>query len=146
PPLMDILPMYIAFSLATPVAFGAAKRYGWRNVFMLSAGLWLLSQFRLRDTLLAPIKDLSFIDLGPFDLLSWQFLWVGGLIFGKCLQARQPIRMPVASEVVFLVIAIGFLIWRWYCNYLDLDPSQTWWFLNKWHLGPLRILNFFVLT
>jgi hypothetical protein len=146
PPLMDILPMYIAFSLATPVVFGAAKRYGWRSVFIASAAVWMLSQFRLREILLGPVKDLSFIDFGPFDLLSWQFLWVGGLIFGKCLQARQPVKIPVAGEVTFLLLAIGFLIWRWYCNYLSLDPSQTWWFLNKWHLGPLRILNFFVVT
>jgi hypothetical protein len=146
PPLMDILPMYIAFSLLTPVAFWAAKRYGWRSVFIASAGLWALSQFNLRDILLGPMKNFSFIDPGPFDLLSWQFLWVGGLICGKCLQARQPIRIRVANEVVFLVIAIGFLIWRWYCLYVDLDPSRTWWFLNKWHLGPLRVLNFFVVT
>jgi hypothetical protein len=146
PPLMDILPMYIVFSLLTPFAFWAAKRWGWRNVFIASASLWVLSQFHLRDIFLGPVKSLSFIDPGPFDLLSWQFLWIGGLIFGKCLQARQPIRMPVAGEVVFLVVAIGFLIWRLYCNYLELDPSKTWWFLNKWNLGPLRIVNFFVAT
>ncbi|MBV9998764.1 MAG: OpgC domain-containing protein [Verrucomicrobia bacterium] len=146
PPLMDILPMYVVFSLLTPAAFWAAKRWGWRNVFIASAALWVLSQFNLRDALLGPVKSLSFIDPGPFDLFSWQFLWVGGLLFGKCLQARQPIRLPAAGEAVFLVLAIVFLIWRWYCNYLELDPSKTWWFLNKWHLGPLRILNFFVVT
>jgi hypothetical protein len=115
-------------------------------VFIGSGALWVLSQFHLRDILLGPVKNFSFIDPGPFDLLSWQFLWVGGLIFGKCLQARQPVKVPVAGEVVFLVLAVGFLIWRWYCNYLDLDPSKTWWFLNKWHLGPLRVLNFFAAT
>lgn len=146
PPLMDILPMYIAFSLATPVVFWVAKRCGWRNVFIASAAVWVLSQFHLRDTLLGPFKGFSFIDPGPFDLLSWQFLWVGGLVFGRCLQARQPIRMPVAGEVTFLLVAIVFLIWRWYCNYVNIDPSATWWFLNKWHLGPVRVLNFFVVT
>ncbi|MBV8901349.1 MAG: OpgC domain-containing protein [Verrucomicrobia bacterium] len=147
PPLMDILPMYIVFSLLTPVAFWAAKRFGWRSVFIASAALWVLSQFHLRDLLLGPIKSgFPFIDPGPFDLLSWQFLWVGGLLFGKCLQARQPVKLPVVSEVVFLLLAIGFLIWRWYCNYVEVDPSATWWFLNKWHLGPLRVLNFFVVT
>ncbi|MBV9489540.1 MAG: OpgC domain-containing protein [Verrucomicrobia bacterium] len=146
PPLMDILPMYIAFSLLTPAAFWAANRYGWRRVFMVSAAVWLLAQFRVRDSLLASVNGLSFVDFGPFDLLSWQFLWVVGLIFGKCLQSGQPIRVPAVAEVTFLLLAIGFLTWRWSCVYLNVDPSRVWWFLDKWHLGPLRVLNFFVMA
>jgi hypothetical protein len=146
PPLMDILPMYIAFSLLTPVAFWAANRSGWRRVFMLSAGLWLLSQFGLRDGLLASLHGLSFIDFGPFDLFSWQFLWVGGLMFGKRLQSGEAVRMPVIGEAAFLLLAIGFLAWRWYCVCLNVDLSRVGWLLDKWHLGPLRVLNFFVVA
>jgi hypothetical protein len=91
-------------------------------------------------------KGLSVIDFGPFDLFSWQFLWVGGLMFGKCLQSGQPVRVPVIGKAACLLLAIGFLAWRWCCVYLNVDLSRVGWLLDKWHLGPLRVLNFFVLA
>jgi hypothetical protein len=36
PPLMDILPMYILFSLLTPLAFWGAQQWGWRTVLFVS--------------------------------------------------------------------------------------------------------------
>jgi hypothetical protein len=36
PPLMDILPMYVLFSFLTPAACGAARRWGWRTVLLVS--------------------------------------------------------------------------------------------------------------
>jgi hypothetical protein len=146
PPLMDILPMYIVFSFLTPIVFWTARCQGWRLVFVASAACWGLSQFQVRDTLLAHAKVFSFVDPGPFDLLSWQFLWVGGLIFGKCVQQKRAVRMPVAGELTFLVLGIAFLVWRWACIYFNVDPSKEYWFLNKWHLGPLRVLNFFAVA
>jgi hypothetical protein len=144
PPLLDILPMYIVFSFVTPLAFWAAKRWGWQNVFFCSVGIWLLSQFRLQDQLLNSAQNISFIHFGPFDLLSWQLLWVGGLIFGRSLQEQKPIlRMPRIAEIVLLMVAVGLLVWRWMSIYVDVDPSRALWFLDKWHLGPLRLLNFF---
>src|ERR1700741_4759422 len=81
PPLMDILPMYILFSLLTPCVFWAARRWQWNRVIWISAGLWTLSQFHVREMFLAYFKDASYLDLGPFDLLAWQLLWVAGLFF-----------------------------------------------------------------
>ena len=51
PPLLDILPMYIIFSLVTPLAFWVAGRVGWRVVFAASVGLWIASQFSMREFL-----------------------------------------------------------------------------------------------
>jgi hypothetical protein len=40
-------------------------------------------------------KDLSFVQLGPFDLLAWQVLWVGGLFIGqRFLESKS--RVPIA--------------------------------------------------
>jgi hypothetical protein len=147
PPLMDILPMYILFSLLTPLAFWAAQRWGWKNVFLGSVSLWLLSQFRVRDLLMSTAKDFHFVNLGPFDLLSWQLLWIGGLIFGRSLHEKKPVhRLTVWWEVFLLILGIGFLVGRWITIYIDVDPSREFWFLEKWHLGPLRVLNFFVVA
>jgi hypothetical protein len=74
PPLMDILPMYVLFSFLTPVAFGAAQRWGWKTVLFVS--LSVIAQTAARDMLVNASKDLSFVQLGPFDLFAWQCLWV----------------------------------------------------------------------
>jgi hypothetical protein len=148
PPLMDILPMYILFSLLTPLAFWAARRWGWKNVFLGSVALWLLSQFRVRELLVSTAaKGFTFVNLGPFDLLSWQLLWIGGLIFGRSLQEKKPVlRLTVWWELFLLILGIGFLAWRWILFYFNVDPGREFWFLEKWHLGPLRVLNFFVVA
>jgi hypothetical protein len=148
PPLMDILPMYVLFSLLTPCAFWAAGRWGWKRVLFVSVGCWVISQFRVREMLLASVKDgvkdASFLNPGPFDLLSWQLLWVGGLIFGKCVQEKQPIlQLSLRAEIFLLLLAVTFLGLRWYTIAMQIDPSKQLWILDKWHLGPVRVMNFF---
>jgi hypothetical protein len=144
PPLLDILPMYVIFSLVTPLAFWTADRIGWRAVFATSAGVWALSQLNLREFITAPIRDQAFVQIGPFDLLSWQFLWIVGLMFGRSLQLGQPIlRFSKRSEIILLLLVIGFALSRWITAYFNLNASANFWFLDKWHLGPLRLLNFF---
>ncbi|HEX3443723.1 MAG TPA: OpgC domain-containing protein [Chthoniobacterales bacterium] len=147
PPLLDILPMYIVFSFLTPLAFWAGNKWGWRKVFLVSSVIWLVSQFRIQDYLIKGTQDLSFIHFGPFDLFSWQLIWIGGLIFGRSVQERKPVlAMPRTAELALLVVAIVFLVWRWVCIYIDVDPGRAAWFLDKWHLGPLRVLNFFAVA
>jgi hypothetical protein len=147
PPLMDILPMYVVFSLLTPCAFWAARRWSWKWVLYVSVGLWVVSQFRLRDLVVGAAKDVSFLDFGPFDLFSWQLLWIGGLIFGKSLQERRPvIHLSRLTERLLLLVAIGFLCLRWYTIAAQIDPGKQFWVLDKWHLGPLRVMNFFAVA
>jgi hypothetical protein len=145
PPLMDVLPMYIVFSFLTPFAFWAARKWNWQTVFLASVAIWLLSQFRLRDALLALTKPAPYVNFGPFDILSWQVLWIGGLIFGRSLQEKRPVlRLGPLTEAGLLILGGGFLVWRWLSIGQNVDPSKEFWFLDKWHLGPLRALNFFV--
>lgn len=143
PPLLDILPMYIVFSLLTPVAFWAARRWGWKTVLAASLFLWLISQTHLRDALVAATKTVSYVELGPFDLLAWQLLWVGGLWLGQRAGREEGASaLPGALRLALMALAVGFLAWRWWSIYTGATwASHTWWF-DKWHLGPLRLLNF----
>src|SRR5262249_31343687 len=144
PPLMDILPMYILFSLLTPCAFWAARRWGWKKVLFVSVGLWVLSQFSIREILLANVKDASFLDLGPFDLLAWQLLWVVGLIFGKAVQEGRPaLQLSPAAETLVFFAAFVFLVLRWDMITGNFDQGRPLWILDKWHLGLVRLVNFF---
>ena len=147
PPLMDILPMYVLFSLLTPCVFWAASRWGWKKVLFGSVGLWIVSQFRVREMLLSSFKDASYLNPGPFDLLSWQLLWVGGLVFGKRVQEERPIlQLSTWTESMFLLLAVVFLALRWYTIAVQIDPGKQFWVFDKWPLGPLRVMNFFVTT
>jgi hypothetical protein len=124
-----------------------ANRWGWKKVLFVSVGCWVISQFRVREMLLASLKDDSFLNPGPFDLLSWQLLWVGGLIFGKCVQENRPIlQLSIRAESILLILAMVFLALRWYTIALQIDLGKQLWILDKWHLGPLRVMNFFVTT
>src|SRR5208337_4077026 len=145
PPLMDILPMYVLFSFLTPAAFWAARRWGWRTVLLVSLSAWFIAQAHIRDMLLNTFKDLPFIELGPFDLLAWQLLWVGGLFVGQRFQENKALLPRSRSlRLLLLILAITFLFWRWCSIAFGPDFVTRTWLLDKWHLGPLRLINFFV--
>ena len=143
PPLMDILPMYVLLSLLTPVVFWVAQKCGWRIVLPASFAAWLISQTHFGDTLLAAVKDLPFVQLGPFDLLAWQILWVGGLYIGQRYAGNESLLPKLRLlRPVILLLAMAFLFWRWRSLAgSTMSVGETWLF-DKWHLGPLRLINF----
>jgi hypothetical protein len=145
PPLMDILPMYILFSFLTPAAFWTARRLGWRTVLLVSVAMWLMAQTHVRDILLQATQTLPFVQLGPFDLYAWQLLWVGGLFIGQRFQETKAL-LPESGllRLLLWMLAIAFLVWRWWSRGFGPEPVIETWLLDKWHLGPLRLLNFFV--
>jgi hypothetical protein len=146
PPLMDILPMYIWFSLLTPLAFLAARRWGWKAVIYTSLAVWLISQTRVRDSLVTAFRGIPYVELGPFDILAWQLLWISGLFFGQRFQGGAAVtHIPSSLQRVLPALVIGFLGWRWGSIYLGVDSSNQMWLLDKWHLGPLRLINFFAI-
>src|SRR5208282_2916810 len=145
PPLMDILPMYVLFSFLTPAAFGAAQRWGWKTVLFVSFSAWIIAQTHVRDMLVDSSKDLPFVQLGPFDLLAWQLLWVGGLFIGqRFLENKALLPTPHLLRPLFLFSSIAFLFWRWISITSGPDLITQTWLFDKWHLGPLRLINFAV--
>ena len=109
-----------------------------------SLAVWLISQTRVRDLLVTASKGIPYVELGPFDILAWQLLWISGLFFGQRFQAGAAIPdIPTSLQRVLLALVIGFLGWRWASIYLGVDLSNQMWLLDKWHLGPLRLINFF---
>jgi hypothetical protein len=145
PPLMDILPMYILFSFLTPLVFWAAGRLGWKTVILSSLSIWLIAQLRVRDLLVTATNDLSYINPGPFDFLAWQFLWVGGLFCGqRFCQRKRALPLPKPLPVLLILLSIAFLAWRLTTVSAIAVPTDQAWLLDKWHLGPLRLLNFLV--
>ena len=101
PPLLDILPLYVIFLVATPLLLSAALRYGWSRVIAGSLIIWTLSQFGLRGAIDSFVVHITHLPIplqesGAFNLFSWQWVWVAGLWIGaKSAEGPLPLsRIP----------------------------------------------------
>jgi hypothetical protein len=137
------------------VAREIARRWSWEPVVYASFGLWAIAQFGLRAWLYRQGDPFGLrvpeSSTGAFDLYSWQLLWIVGLALGSIAfrdgrsEPRQR-HIPEWLWKVSLVLGIGFLILRY--SPLDrwMNPDVYGWLIDKWHLGPTRIINFSALA
>jgi hypothetical protein len=148
PPLLDILPMYIIFLMFTPGALLLARRIGWKPILWTGFALWALAQFGLRvDAYKVAAKvipaHIPLNEMGSFDLWAWQFLWIVGVWLGVHLaQNNLPIEKWAKRAVIPAAsIAVAcFVVRRAIEHGLRLGPTEF--LFDKWHLGPLRLVDF----
>jgi hypothetical protein len=154
PPLLDILPMYTAFLIVTPLLLGHGARGGWPLILGLSVTLWLGAQYSLGARAYEALTGLLGLPVpldatGSFVLPAWQLLWVVGLWLGaRHGDADNPLqRLPEGIVKLALAIAVLAFMWR---HMVGQTPFPDWPSLNllfdKWQLGPLRVLNVLALT
>ena len=144
PPLFDILPLYVIFLGATPFLLAIARRKGWKIILSGSILIWLVAQFKLDARLIGDPSRWLPLRWGAFDFWAWQLIWVAGLALGETA-VRRPIIFPrqragLATAAAIIVITgftvrHGFLPQAW-------TPADINLWLDKWTLGPLRVLNF----
>jgi len=150
PPLFDILPMYIIFLALSPLVLELAATRGWCAIAAVALVGWVFAQAGGRSLLHQLASSASGVRLpldalGAFDLLAWQLLWVAGLCVGA-RHARGALGVPsrlvvgLAASIVLVSIA-----WRHRIGGFSIELGSEVW-LDKWHLGPLRILNFAALA
>ena len=144
PPLFDILPLYVILLGATPLLFAAARRRGWAVVLTVSALGWLAVQFKLETRLIGDPSRLLPLRWGAFDFLAWQFLWVSGLALGE-MTLRGPIirseSRPAWGAVASVIVLAGLLGRHGFWPHAWFPPTLFHW-MDKWTLGPVRLLNF----
>ena len=149
PGLLDILPMYCGFMRVLPAMLATLRKGHWGRLFAVSGGLWLLSQFGLRDHLERSLQNLLPINLGVFDLLAWQFLFVYGAFFGyHWAKSPKPLLSFRPAMLVFCLLVatpLWFLI-RYQPVPTGLSMDLIWSWADKTHLAPLRLVNFIVLA
>jgi hypothetical protein len=154
PPLLDILPMYILFLLASPVLLMHGLRGGWGLILGGSLALWFGSQFGLGGWLYDGAIALTGLpvppgETGSFAMLAWQFLWVLGLWMGsQSVTARaEPRPFPRAMVAVATGWALTCFLWRHIAGQVPawqpLDAVNL--MFDKWYLGPLRLLDLLAL-
>lgn len=151
PPLLDILPMYIVFLALSPALLRLARRRGWAAVLIGSGLLWLFAQeqggralYELASRAGVPFERAAF---GGFDWFAWQLAWVLGLWLGfrehrkdAAEPSRRWLRHPAVATAA-LMTCLFFLLWRHHAGGLLAHIGTTSPLLDKWRLGPLRIVN-----
>jgi len=149
PSLMDILPMYVVFLAITPAVREIARRWSWEPVVYASFGVWAVAQFGLRAWVYRHVNlfglNVPESSTGAFDLYAWQLLWIVGLALGSIAFGARPEsgrRIPDWLWKLCLPLAVVFLVLRY--SPLDhwMNPEVYGWLIDKWHLGPSRIINF----
>jgi hypothetical protein len=153
PPLLDILPMYITFLFFTPMLLSAAVRFGWRKILLASGLLWLMAQFGLRDVVHNWIVHITHLQIplqetGAFNLFAWQAVWTAGLWLGaKSAVDAFPLKEVsgrlVAVSAAICVFFIG-VRHNWFGEHLTQQALGMQ--LDKWQIGPLRLLNLIAFT
>jgi hypothetical protein len=82
-------------------------------------------------------------EMGSFDLWAWQFLWISGIWLGvRWGQDNLPIEKWARRVVIpsLLLVIPLFVLRRALEHGMELGASEF--LFDKWHLGPLRVLNF----
>jgi hypothetical protein len=104
--LMNILPLYVLFLLASPLCLEALRRGLTSFVLLASAALWLLAQ---RWPSLIPLPSPI---LGPisFSVAAWQFAFVVGLVLGyhrhaiAAVVGRRRVAWPLAALTLAMLV------------------------------------------
>ena len=140
PGLLDILPMYCVFVLLLPLVLSVLEK-GWRwPLLATSFALWAVVQF-------LPNYDGSIIfpplNLGFFNLLAWQFLFISGIAIGYAKTKNSTELAPVRPGL--LLAASGGAVF-FFCLQHRIIPSL--WsdrhfgiMLNKPSLGAVRLMS-----
>jgi hypothetical protein len=153
PALLDILPIYIVFMLLSPLVLLHGREHGWRAVMALSLALWFGAQFGLGPALYQMAfgwfdMPVRYRDMGAFEIFAWQFLWTMGLWMGT--EHSRPdhtlTRFPRWMVRTALALAACAFLWRHAVGQAPMpDGSVVNLMFDKWHLGPLRLINLLAL-
>jgi len=148
PPLLDILPMYIIFLLATPIALYVGRRWSWKLVLIPGGVIWVLAQLGLRTAIHAQMVrsaglQIPLNEMGAFDLFAWQYLWAVGLCIGAgCPRGVVRVLTSKMSVIAALLVAAAFFLLRHSLLHVPVDGALWGGLIDKWHLGALRLLDF----
>jgi hypothetical protein len=148
PPLLDILPIYVIFLLASPFAFSIAVKRSWRPVIFGSTIIWLLAQFGLRAAVQHYVVSITHLPIplqewGAFNLFAWQWVWIMGMWMGaRSVEGELPLHsLPkwvpwIAGAVCLFFVGVRHAWWG-----VRLTQEHLGLLVDKWQLGPLRVLN-----
>jgi hypothetical protein len=142
PPLFGILPMYTVFLAFTALFLIQMDRGRTWLVLGVSATLWLAAQWGVGSASHNP----QWLQLGFFNILAWQLLFVAGAYFGYRKAAGLPSPVP-ASRLLFgvtIAVVATLFVLRHQHLLLGIRLIRIHTALDSWRAinHPLRLINF----
>ncbi len=140
PSVLNVLPRYAAFLVATPLVLALLRREKWKWAAAGALALWA-ANFASSGALRLPLFESS---RAPYPAASWQLVFFGGLISSWLLHRRNEPpprastgrRMVVVGAVLILAAAIaaqrGLVPW----------PAEMARWTGRALYGPIRLVNF----
>ncbi len=134
--------------LVASTALLLARKIGWKPMLLGGFVIWGFAQFGFRNAehsfmmRFIPTR-IPLNEMGSFDLWAWQFLWISGIWLGvRWGQDNLPIEKWARRVVIpsVLIVVPLFALRRVLEHGFELGASEF--LFDKWHLGPLRVLNF----
>ena len=141
PTLMHLLPMYLIFTLLSPLVLLAFHRGLHLPVLVLSLSLWAWGQFYDPLEWLVAASDSGAL-AGDFNLLAWQVLWVSGLYIGFVhgVEKRTALFHSPMSFWLAGIAVVGFMLAKQ--DVLNM-PGQMEFYVEKSDMRALRLANIF---
>jgi hypothetical protein len=129
--------MYLIFLVATPWVLGLLQKGYERRVLAASAAIWLLPLIFTRISLQQDLK---------FNPLSYQILFVGGIILGDLRLRHIAPKMRKALIVICAILSVLFFSLR--LSYSAFKPVRhmingpMYPLFSLGEMGPVRLLSF----
>jgi hypothetical protein len=144
---LDILPMYVIFVLAIPLALRIEDRFGIVFFLAFSGALWFLNLFGTTEILTKKLLYFVPTRLGQFQVASWQFLFFLGFAFGIA-ERKGNFTLTFKEYKYFIISVVLLLIFfsiKW-LSIIELLPENISTILvSRDVLGLARIINFLTL-
>lgn len=140
---LDILPMYIFFTLISPLIIQLITKQKIKRIIFISGLIWGLNNTLIDSRLTYWLHYFSIPLSGAFSILSWQFIFILGIISSQIVK-KDYFHEPIKNRIILLVALISTFIFLLSKNsWLFLfDPKILISLAKRDVLGPMRLLNF----
>jgi hypothetical protein len=139
PIYLDILPMYAVYILFVPIIIKCFNKGLTARLFLLSFLLYLLSFVNQLYGFTSAVLRMEDINTGCFNLLSWQFIFMIGLLLGH--YHCQGKSKQLQSSKTLLLLSIFICLSIFLAKNLHLNLESYDYLTSKGNLGPVRLLN-----
>jgi len=154
PTNMDILPQYVVYLIVAPPLVWLCIRDKWHWVAAGCVVAWLAVQFGLHLPAAAAIGKVLALR-AHFNVLTWQVLFIGGMILGalttsgridwnRVFRSDRP-QFAVMAAVV-LVLFAGYRVWTIHFSIPGPLMERFAAYGNRGEFGPIYLVNFVALA
>lgn len=144
PMFLEILPMYSGLVLLTPFLVGQLEKGRYIIVLLISTAIWAGAQFNARNFLLSLFALNSVVHPGYFNALSWQLLFVAGLICGHKSYVTNGRWLPTGWFFPIVAYSAVCILFFMHHGLLGLSVNRRW--TDRATVAPLRLLDFFCIV